>query len=244
MTRELVAAEAWYHVSCYKLYTNSKDLVDDDDDSDTKYKITEAASYDYLFQYIRQELFQYPKVVKLTDLTNVQATHMHSQGVTVIKDSTKKHTRRKLEAEFRDALHMCSHDKGKVLVFPDSLTMNDLAKENQQLKKELQSLRNQSSEVTVLLQKAALHLRSSRKFQENRTQWPFIPSLLHESTAKVPADVRQFMFALLCGDMKPKKPSQRIMMLVDSFCQDLVYSVSSGSQIPPKHIILPCVIKA
>ena len=33
-------------------------------------------------------------------------------------------------------------------------------------------------------------------------------------------------------------------MLVDSYSQDLVYAVSCGSQVPPKHVLRPCAVKA
>ena len=64
-TRELVAAEAWYHKSCYKLDTNTKDLQNPahkedtaESDNDARYKLAEDTPYDQLFQHIRQDLFQ------------------------------------------------------------------------------------------------------------------------------------------------------------------------------------------
>lgn len=249
-SRNIVAAEAWYHRSCYRSYTSVKDAIidhtkdDANDDPDAKYKIAETEAYLQLFQYIRQELFQYPKVVTLTYLAHLLSTYMHSEGITAVRDSTRKHIRRKLEAEFNDTLHMCPDDKGKILVFPYTLTIYDLAKENHQLKKELESAQIQSSEITSVINKTASHLRSAIKSQEHTKQWPFLPSAMNEPTTTAPEAVRQFLYGLLCGDMTPKNPSQRTMMLVDSFSQDLVYAVSSGSQVPPKHILLPCVVKA
>lgn len=248
-SRNIVAAEAWYHRSCYRSYCSVKDIIDHtkDDasaDPDPKYKIAETESYLHLFQYIRQELFQHPKVVTLTYLAHLLSTYLHSEGETIVRDSTRKHIRRNLEAEFKDTLHICSDDKGKLLVFPYTLTIYDLAKENHQLKRELESAQSKSSEFASVINKTASHLRSAIKSQEPTKQWPFLPTAMNEPTTTAPEVVKQFLYGLLCGDMTPKNPSQRTMMLVDSFSQDLVYAVSSGSQVPPKHILLPCVVKA
>uniref|UniRef100_UPI0035900444 uncharacterized protein n=1 Tax=Myxine glutinosa TaxID=7769 RepID=UPI0035900444 len=237
VSRELVAAEAWYHKSCYRQYTNEKSIPaklesPNEDPNEDDYQHAETYAFSILAMYIRDELFTSPKVVKLTDLTHVLATYMHSSGVAVLKESTKKHLRRKLEREFGDMLHMTPDDKGKILVYPNTLNTSDLAKENQQLKKDLDSLRGQSTQVSEILKKASVHLRSSIKGAENKKIWPFLPSSLNESTTKAPAEVTQFLFALLTGDLEPKNPSQRTQMLVDSFSQDLVYAVSAGTQIP------------
>ena len=99
LTRDIVAAEAWYHRSCYRLYTNTKDFEDlhhDDnkvDDSDDHYKQVEAASYEQLFLYIKQEFFERPEVVTLVSLTLRLVTYMNSQGVALVRDSPRKHIR-------------------------------------------------------------------------------------------------------------------------------------------------------
>jgi len=51
-----------------------------------------------------------------------------------VKDSTKKHLRRWLEHEFGESLHIIPNKTGKLLVVPDNLPINELAKENQPLK--------------------------------------------------------------------------------------------------------------
>ena len=55
----------------------------------------------------RQDLFQSPQIVPLTELTRLPATYMHVHEVSAIKDSTKKHIRRKLQAaEFGNTPHI------------------------------------------------------------------------------------------------------------------------------------------
>ena len=53
---------------------------------------------------------------------------MAVHGVNDAKPSTKKHIRRKLEAKFGDALHSIPDDKGKLLVYPDNLSVPELVK--------------------------------------------------------------------------------------------------------------------
>ena len=101
-SRDIVAAKAWYHRSCYRSYIKKKnrDNVNDDrkcdecDDPDVQYKKAETESYMHLFQYIRQELFNKPKVVTLTFLALMLSTYMFDEGITVVKDSTRKNIRR------------------------------------------------------------------------------------------------------------------------------------------------------
>ena len=71
-----------------------------------------------------------------------------------VKDSTKKHIRRKLESEFGGALPIFPDVKGKLLLYPDNLSMCELAKDNQSLKAELHTLKSLSAEDVVA--KAAL----------------------------------------------------------------------------------------
>ena len=54
---------------------------------------------------------------------------MKSHGITQLKPTTKKHVRRKLENELEGSLHVVSNEKGKLLLYPDSLSMDDLAKQ-------------------------------------------------------------------------------------------------------------------
>jgi len=48
-----------------------------------------------------------------------------------VKDSTKKHLRQWLEDEFGESMHIIPNKTGKLLVFPDHLSISELAKENQ-----------------------------------------------------------------------------------------------------------------
>jgi hypothetical protein len=50
-------------------------------------------------------------------------------GLEEVKTSTKKHIHRKLKNEFGDSIHMLPDENGKILVYPDNLTLIALVKE-------------------------------------------------------------------------------------------------------------------
>lgn len=149
VSRDLVAAEGHYHRSCYRLYTKDADPVaassvpdgediDNTNNAGVRYDAAEKQSYSELFSYIRDELFVSPAVVTLTDLTARLVSGMSVLGVPQVKASTKKHIRRKLDSEFGEALHIIPNDKGKLLLYPDNLSLTELAKSYQALQAELQ----------------------------------------------------------------------------------------------------------
>ena len=99
-SRELVAAEAHYHRSCYRLYTKDTILTRSDVSANTEqatevnyYQTIEILAFKELLSYIRNELIPNPKVLPLTDLTSRLQIYMSSCGVNQVNDSTKKHPR-------------------------------------------------------------------------------------------------------------------------------------------------------
>ena len=128
-------------------------------------------------------------------------------------------------------------------MFPDNLTVYDLAQEDQKLKNELDKLKDNSTNIQKSLEKSALYLRSTIKDNDDNSPWPFMPSALQKSI-HISTDLRAFLCAILTGEMHPKYPSKRSILLVESFAQDFIYAVSCGPQVPPKHMVFPCVLKA
>ena len=76
----------------------------------------------------------------MTDLTS-ELVSMDSLGFSQVKDLTKKHLLRKLETELAGSIHILPDDKGRLLLYPDRLTMSELAKAPYSLKMELQHAR-------------------------------------------------------------------------------------------------------
>lgn len=167
LSRDLVAAEGHYHTSCYKLYTKGESSSSfgvgekQEESEDAEYQEAEKQAYEELFLYIRNELLPNPEVLALTDLTSRLERSMNLLGFTQIKPSTKKHVCHKLESELEGSLHFVPNDKGKLLLYPDSLSVDNLAKQAHRMKQDLQDT------MTVIsgdvLPKAAMQLRNQIK---------------------------------------------------------------------------------
>ncbi len=245
VSRELVAAEAHYHRSCYRSYTRAvKSSASVSQPQDVNYQEAECKAYSDLYHYIRTEILMHPEVIQLTDPTAKLTHFMQLNGVSEIKDSTKKHIRRNLEAEFKDILHIFPDTASRLLVMPDSLDRFALARQNYQLMQELDTLKDQLAKQSSDVHRAAAHLRSEIKKQTITNDWPHLPQTLDKASDCVPALIKQFLLHLLTGEANPKDVSQRVKWLVSSFGQDLLYAVSCGKQQPPKHILLASAIKS
>ena len=127
------------------------------------------------------------------------------------------------------------------MVFPNSLSLDSLVHENQELKKELSTLKEDTEYVQHILAKVALHLRSTIKHLEKSKNWTFLPSALTD--LQIPECLTKFIFTLITEGILQKNPTQRGLLHVDSIAQGIVYAVSGGSQVPPNHILLPVAVK-
>ncbi len=74
------------------------------------------------------ELFPDPKVMMMTEVAARLLPTLESFGVDRVQDSTKKHIRRTLEQEFGESMHIIRDNNGKLLVYPDSLTIQELVR--------------------------------------------------------------------------------------------------------------------
>eukprot|EP00745_Piridium_sociabile_P027749 TRINITY_DN44663_c0_g1_i3.p1 TRINITY_DN44663_c0_g1~~TRINITY_DN44663_c0_g1_i3.p1 ORF type:complete len:1606 (-),score=395.32 TRINITY_DN44663_c0_g1_i3:590-5317(-) len=246
LSRDIVAAEGQYHRSCYRAYTREVDIRFSDarDKSkvgdDVQYEDAVNQSYSELFLFIRNDLVANPRVTTMAELSGKLFASMNSFGVEHVKDSTKKHIRRKLESEFGKSLHIFPDAKGKLLLCPDNLTVCELAKENQSLKTVLHGLQVRTEDAVA---EAALQVRTDINTKETPTVWP--PPVDRETEdAMIPQSVRLFLYYLLTGTGDHTHASQRVKRLVRSFAQDLVYAVTRGRLKPPKHIFLPFAVKS
>ena len=107
--REIVAAEACYHRTCYKVYTRAEESPTGASDGcgqslEDGYVNFESEAYQMLFDYIRSDVLANEKIVRLTEITELLLSYLTSLGVEEIKLSTKKHIRRNLQAEFGDVV--------------------------------------------------------------------------------------------------------------------------------------------
>ena len=88
-----------------------------------------------------------PHVKTLTDLTELLISNMKAAGIQSIKESTKKHIRRKLSTEFGDSLRFLTNKNGKVLVFCGHISLNHL--KNHKLKEEVRHLKSDRGHESI-----------------------------------------------------------------------------------------------
>ena len=132
LSRELTAAEAHFHCSCYRQYTKvtstSAEVSKQNENTiDEPYINADAAALIKLFNYIRNDIFVNKSIRELSKLNERLKAFMLDRGIEELKPSTSKHLRRTLENEFKDTLHMIQTESSKVVVYPDNLTRDELA---------------------------------------------------------------------------------------------------------------------
>ena len=245
VSRDLVAAEGHYHKSCYKLFTKDDSPAaarsgageNQEESEGARYEEAEIEALEELFLYIRTELFPNPEVLPMINLTSRLERSMMSRGIIQLKPATKKHVRRKIETEFGESLRFVPDEKGKLLIYPRSLSMDDLARQAHKMTKDLQEARAANSED--VLTKAGMQLRNEINKQDVSQPWP------HDTDQNViPAAVTKFLHTLLTGECECQTPSERAQRLATSFGSDLVFAVTSGKTKPPKHILLSNAVKS
>ncbi|XP_062584618.1 uncharacterized protein LOC134246311 [Saccostrea cucullata] len=136
-SRDIVAAEAHYHISCYKEYTKVKkselkdtDQTNTESDGDEQYQKIVREAYEKLFEFIRSDVLDSKSIVPVTFLTEKLESIMLSLGVQHMQDTTRKHIRRKLETELGESVDILPDNKGKLLMFPEGVLLRDVVVEH------------------------------------------------------------------------------------------------------------------
>ena len=245
-SRDIVAAEAHYHSSCYKDYTrgitigNDGQNKDETYDQETEYQKMETEAFIELLHYIEEDVIGKKQVMEMVTLRQKLELLLQAKGVNELKESTKKHLSRRLESELGNSIHIYLDNHNKLLVVPGNISFKDAIVENQILKRELALWK--SKEATMVIDKASSCIRSNIQNEQIPTPFPYHPSEIENSLFKIPQDLERFLLGLLTGDPE-QIPSNRVTNLITSFSQDVIYAVTCGRQKPPKHWMLPYAVK-
>ena len=86
VSRDLVAAEACYHGTCYREYTRPKPETGSSSTlsftpQDHEYACIESAAYEKLSDYVRNNVLVTPNLIMLTDLTQTMISYMKDLGI-------------------------------------------------------------------------------------------------------------------------------------------------------------------
>ncbi|CAH1248853.1 Hypp8457 [Branchiostoma lanceolatum] len=243
VTRELVAAEAYYHRSCYKSYTRASYNLTSQESADDEYTRLEADAYQQLYQYIRSDVIEEERVVRLSDITGLLVENLTSLGIKECKPSTKKHIRRHLEAEFGEMLKfetLLDNTPG-VFLIPANLTPMKIAKNLLTVMAEDDG----PSKKLANIQQAAINIRYAIWGKQSTMSWPPHPAELEDSALDIPHELGVFLCTLLTGGkvLSVDECNARVKRLMKSYAQDLMFGATRGQIKPPKHVLLPYAVK-
>ena len=243
--RDVVAAEAHYHRSCYRNYTrtNTKTKeIDTSEENRNHYSEVEQESYEELIRYIKVSVIPNQQIVPLTSLTEKLQSIMILKGIHEVKDYTKKNIKRNIVRYLKNSISIYPDSKGKLLVVHHTVTVKNLIKENQNLQAEIEHWKTRSN-INNLLDLASNHLRNKIKNDLTESPWPCHPSDVDPDSYQVPDYLQRFFMGLLTGNAANENPSPRVNRLINQFSQDLVYAVTYGQQKTAKHVLLTYAVK-
>ena len=172
-SRDIVAAEAHYHHSCYKNYTRikTKECVHEGERKGGD-EMVDREAYANLVEYIRTDIIPNKKIVPITCLTAKLESFMPSGA---LNESARKNSRRRLESQLGGSVCIFPDDKGWLLMVPDSVTLQDVVLENQSLRR-LEFWKAKVNDLHKIIDQASSRIRSAIKENTGPIPWPYHPS--------------------------------------------------------------------
>ena len=135
----------------------------------------------------------------MTDLTVKLVSYIQTCGINDVKPHTKKHLRRKLECEFKESLHFVHDDKGKLLVYPDNLSFDQVVVAMVKAEEQLREIKH-SENIDNIVKLSANHLRGQIKINPN--PWPLKPAELNSDYTELPESLEMFLKILFHDETK------------------------------------------
>lgn len=118
----------------------------------------------------------------MTELTSKLEVFAQARGKEKLSEATRNHIRRKIEVDFGSILLIFPDDKGKLIVVPDNLSVEDIVKMNLAMKKELDILKHHSSDIGNIIDQSSTYIRRSILDMKWKS-----PRLIHPSDEDIPS---------------------------------------------------------
>ena len=222
---ELVAKEARYHPSCYKVYTQPvKPLMGQND----TFKI------DALRSTIDELLA--PCEGHITFVNDVKKTYLkklEDEGVET-KNATKN-LRRSIERNCSDVQFLIVDNEE--VICPNTITMEEILSLFFKKQKKLEQLKN----VEENIYSSAVAIRKEFEEYTYNRSWPPLCNVLDMDCFPVSPSPRKSLSLVICNDAAPNNDkTERIISLLS---QHLFYAVHEGKKLTPKSIPLQLLIK-
>ena len=248
-SRDLVAAEAYYHFNCYRNFIqpilSEQDKNDETEDStqemDNTYDIHFNDAVDELSKYIQEHVIEAKETLLMSNLYDHLNQYLKKFGYDLLPYN-KKSLKCILEERFLDQIQIFSGKNNRLFITSGSRDTFELIEENFNLKKEIEYLKAQKDPDKTVIKKAAVIIRDEIKSNNNAEMpWPFHPNNTDGKYITIPNLLVLFLTDLLMQETKAV--SKKRELIISSIVQDFIYIVSNGKQRPPKQYLLAYAIK-
>ena len=178
----------------------------------------------------------------MTEVTNQFELFARQRGIEKVKETAKKHIKRKIDAEFGTTLEIFPSSGGKLIVMPANLSLKETVEAKLELKKEVDILRQNTQHADKIVDKCFTHIRGELLKSKWSSQWPIHPFDVKEERFHVPGCLTRLLTGIITGYPVPS-PTVHVQSLVKSFSQDIVYAVTNGKIKSPKQVLLSYGVK-
>ena len=167
-SKDLISSEAKYHASCYKSFVR---ICYDGTESGTPKSIDNPS--DPLFEAVEEfcrELIRSPRVVEFKTIRKVMSDEAEKLGAE-LSSSSCKNLLRKISTRFKE-LNFFHQLHNNVLVYPNSLKVEDLILQNSKMKSELETMNHSMGDDTASVIKVAKILHDTILAHPEQMSWP------------------------------------------------------------------------
>ena len=243
--KDLISSEAKYHASCYKSFVRIIYSSSNEGQRSNEKECPLQPVYEAVYS-LCEDLIASPKVIEYRVAKELFLNKASELGITVT-ESDKKNLMRKLSNLFPE-INFLTYQYNKVLMYPNTLTIDKAVLDFFEFKTELESLKGTESDDEKNVIKTARLLNKEIKDLDPQMSWPPKDDDLKPDRTDdyIPHLLNVFLTVLISGKSLENDSShtERTVRLKESFAQDIVYSVTNGVVKTPKSVLFPSVVKA
>ena len=237
ITDYLIAKEAQYHSSCYKLYAKvNQDNVNSvtiDQNESAICKLVELIAFKEVVKECNQ-LLENPTVLPYNKLFKTMEKVFEANNIDVL-DSSRFYLDRNLEkhVDFIKYINV----NGLLYAYPKNYSVEELIPEYINLSKKMECLAKELHQpiATQNIIKCGRQVKKEIKQMKDSMPWPPQPNDLAPDKIEIAQSLRVFLETVT---------DTRSTRLKNSVAQDIIYNVSAGRIRTVKSVLLPTVVKA
>ena len=247
-----IAIELRYHRTCYRTYTNTKQIEVIQKNQEGKHE----SCYDYAFQALRSEmepkLFERLEVLHMSDLRQRFVELLSLQGIQNPLYRSEK-LKIRMQKAYLDRISFW-HPRYRLeaeIVYCDEVSKGQIVECGLTRGSESEMLVTEPGDVPLKndVYHVAKTVRAALLSQKPNMPWPPYSNNIEEENVVVPTVVYNLLAWILSEGGEGEEKKQKVNVeghchrLVLSLAQDLLYNVSNGRQKTPKHVSLPLAVK-